>query len=197
MHSIHKPDDTLALLKQPAVEVAPQILGWELRRTLGNTVIRARIVETEAYYQDDAASHSFRGVTPRTEIMFDKSGRLYVYFTYGMHYCANIVCGEESRGEAVLIRALEPIEGIERMRVNRGQIHTDFQLTNGPAKLCQALQIDKQLNGHNLLLPPLLLIPHTLSLHEEIITTTRVGISRAKDALLRFYIANNPYVSRS
>ena len=109
----------------------------------------ARIVETEAYDEGDAASHSHRGRTARTEVMFGEAGYLYVYFTYGMHpLLANVVTGEAGHGSAVLIRAVEPVEGIDSMEERRG-LH-GRNLTNGPAKLCQALDIDLRLGGHDL-----------------------------------------------
>ena len=101
-------------------------------------------------------SHSYKGKTPRSEVMFGPPGHLYVYFTYGMHYCCNVVVGEDGYGAAVLIRAVEPLEGEEILVQNRGK--TGIETTNGPAKLCQALRIDKTMNGHNLAESPLRLI---------------------------------------
>lgn len=152
-----------------------------------------RIVETEAYSQEDAASHSCRGETPRTRVMFGPAGYAYVYFTYGMHYCFNIVTGVEGYGCAVLIRALEPWEGIAAMQRNRGR---EDQLTNGPAKLCQALCIDRSLNGHNLAEPPLRLELGNQLPNENIVQTTRIGITKAIDMPWRFYIKDNPCVSK-
>src|SRR5437868_45995 len=103
------------LLGAPAEVVAPRLLGCHLVREVDGQTLAGKIVETEAYSQFDAASHSYRGQTPRTEIMFGPPGFLYVYFTYGMHYCCNIVTGEAGQGSAVLIRALEPLEGLETM----------------------------------------------------------------------------------
>jgi DNA-3-methyladenine glycosylase len=199
-------------LDEPAEVVAPRLLGCILERRLaGGQVLRARIVETEAYDQTDAASHSYRGRTPRTEIMFGPAGFLYVYFTYGMHYCCNIVCGPVGRGSAVLLRAAEPLTGVEAMAQNRlaaGKhpakltanplVNPTVNLTNGPAKLCQALRIDKALNGADLqsgaggvrliIKPPL---PA-----DEIVQTVRIGIKQAVDVPWRFYIKNNPYISK-
>lgn len=194
MMSVNKENDALALLYGQAQEVAPRLLGCLLERTIDNQLVQARIVEVEAYEPDDLASHSYRGITPRTEIMFGQAGLLYVYFIYGMHYCCNIVTGPSGYGAAVLIRAVEPIKGqqfMEQQRIGRGGI----ELTNGPAKLCQALAIDRTLNGHNLRQPPLKLITKTPLKPSQIIQTTRIGISQAKDKPWRFYIKSNPYVS--
>jgi DNA-3-methyladenine glycosylase len=188
--------DPFVLLAGDAVEVAPRLLGCLLIRELEDgTRISGRIVETEAYHQSDAASHSYKGKTPRTEIMFGPPGFVYVYFTYGMHYCVNVVTGPEGEGSAVLIRAIEPVEGIERMRANRGGLET-IQLTNGPAKLCQALQIDKQLNGHDLHTLPLQLRVQPPIDASEIVTTTRIGITKDAHRPWRFYVAGNPFISK-
>jgi DNA-3-methyladenine glycosylase len=140
--------------------------------------------------------------------MFGPAGHLYVYFTYGMHYCCNVVTGPEGHGSAVLVRAVEPLEGADIMSVNRkgrgGK--GGLELTNGPAKLCQAFGIDAQWNGHDLSQPPLLLLPYERTLTgsgaigglgtRDIVQTTRIGISQATDVAWRFYIKDNPYVSR-
>lgn len=184
----------LQFLDGPASEVAPRLLGSELERKLGGHTMRVKIVETEAYDQTDAASHSYKGRTERTDVMFGPAGHLYVYFTYGMHYCCNVVVGEEGHGAAVLIRAVEPIIGEEIMQERRGK--SGIELTNGPAKLCQALGIDKALNGHNLQSGELQLLPQFVLSDDEIVQTTRIGISRGKDVPWRFFIKNNAYVSK-
>lgn len=183
-------------LDDRAVMAAPRLLGCELVREIDGQQLRGKIVETEAYDQFDAASHSYNGRTPRTEIMFGPSGHAYVYFTYGMHYCMNIVTGVPGYGSAVLIRAIEPLEGTEAMRVNRHNISEDHQLTNGPAKLCQALLIDKALNGHDLHHAPLQLIITPKVPDKLIVQTTRIGISRDTQRRWRFYLRDNPYVSK-
>lgn len=184
----------LSFLNQPAPAVAPLLLGCELEREVNGKKLRAMIVETEAYDQTDVASHSYKGETPRTKIMFGKAGYLYVYFTYGMHYCCNIVVGKDREGAAVLIRAVEPLLGEDKMAQNRGG-KTGLEIANGPAKLCQALLIDKMLNGHNLQEPPLRLISSDALPKSQIIQTTRIGISTGQDVPWRFYIKDNPYVS--
>lgn len=188
-------DNQLAFLDGLASEAAPRLLGCVLERALGGKLLRARIVETEAYDQTDIASHSYKGQTPRTRVMFGESGHLYVYFTYGMHYCCNVVVGPTGHGSAVLIRAVEPIAGATDMSLRRhGQSGTG--LTNGPAKLCQALAIDKALNGHNLTRLPLRLLASTELPVGQVTQTTRVGISRGQDVPWRFYIRGNAYVSK-
>lgn len=177
------------------VDVAFRLLGCELVRELDGEVVRVRIVETEAYDQDDAASHSCRGETPRTKVMFGESGHLYVYFTYGMHYCCNVVTGPVGRGAAVLIRAVEPMGGVEILQAHRPKA-SGVQLTNGPAKLCQVLGITTSLSGHDLRRGQLRLELGALRSDETITQTTRVGISTARDVPWRFYITENLYVSK-
>lgn len=187
--------DPLSFLSDAADLVAPRLLGCILERHIGKQVLRARIVETEAYDQTDIASHSYRGETTRTKVMFGEAGFLYVYFTYGMHYCCNVVVGSLGHGAAVLIRAVEPLTGKSTMALNRHGL-SGLELTNGPAKLCQALKIDKLLNGHDLRQPPLRLVPQAALLKGLITQTTRIGISRGQDVPWRFYIAGNSYVSK-
>lgn len=183
------------VLLQTAADVALRLLGSTLIREIDGHNIELKIVETEAYDQNDAASHSNWGITPRTAVMFGPAGFAYVYFTYGMHYCFNIVTGQQGEGSAVLIRALEPLGETQLLQKNRlGQ--TGINLTNGPAKLCQALQIDKQLYGHDLSQPPLSIRLKPPLKHHDITITTRIGISKAKETPWRFYITGNPYVSR-
>lgn len=181
-------------LSRPASVIAPLLLGCILEREVDGKLLRVKIVETEAYDETDAASHSYKGQTERTKIMFGEPGHLYVYFTYGMHYCCNIVTGKNGAGSAVLIRAVEPIEGTEYMEELR--LRKDIELTNGPAKLCQALAIDKRLNGHNLSTLPLKLIIQKPLDIKSITQTKRIGISQAKDVPWRFYITGNRYVSK-
>lgn len=181
-------------LNTDAASAARRLLGCEFERELDGQTVRVRIVETEAYDQTDAASHSYKGKTPRTDIMFGPAGHLYVYFTYGMHYCMNVVVGEEGYGAAVLIRAVEPLAGEELLAERRHRQGAD--ITNGPAKLCQALGVDKTMNGHDLARPPLTLIIRPPVEEAEIVVTERIGISQAKDIPWRFYLRDNPYVSK-
>jgi DNA-3-methyladenine glycosylase len=182
------------ILETDASVAAKRLLGCRIERKIDGKIVQLKIVETEAYDQTDAASHSYNGRTPRIETMFGPAGRSYVYFTYGMHYCCNIVVGEDGHGAAVLIRAAEPITNVEMLEKQRpGKKGVD--LTNGPAKLCQALEINLDLNGHDLSMPPFRLVLQPELLDSDITTTTRIGISKAKDVRWRFYISDNPYVS--
>jgi len=138
-----------------ALDVAPDVVGKIFVRRIAGVTLRGRITEIEAYLgQNDPASHAYRGRTDRNAVMFDEGGRLYVYFTYGMHYCANIVTGPAHRAEAVLIRAVEPIEGIETMIVNRSRTGKAAMavrhIADGPAKFCQAFAIGRGENGADL-----------------------------------------------
>ena len=174
----------LGFLESDAVTVARQLIGWRLYTQDANGLVGGIIIETEAYTQEDAASHSYNGQTKRNQIMFGPAGHIYVYFTYGMHYCMNIVTGKNGEGQAVLIRALVPDSGLDSMR-NRRNNRPDTELTNGPAKLCQALAIDAKDNGAEIgngrfvLLPP-------LNEKFNVTATKRIGISKEKDKLWRF-----------
>jgi DNA-3-methyladenine glycosylase len=185
------------VLGLPSVESAPLLLGCVLSRKTPEGILSVRIVETEAYHQDDPASHSFAGLTNRTAPMFDEGGHIYVYFTYGMHYCVNIVVGQKGIGEAVLLRAGEPLQGIEVMKKHRG-INNIQNLANGPAKLCQALGIiSTELSGKKLGSNTLLLkLPLQETTKENIVAAPRVGIKKATDKPWRFYLKANPFVSK-
>lgn len=185
--------DFPVFLEEDVTNVAQKLLGCYLVRDLGGHTIRAKIVETESYDQTDAASHSFNGRTARTDVMFGPAGYLYVYFTYGLHYCCNVVTGKSGEGAAVLIRAVEPTEGRDYVEHRRGCL--GIEATNGPAKLCQALDIDKRLNGHNLRYYPLRLEIGVPQPPKSILAAPRIGISKEKEALRRFYLRGNPYVS--
>ncbi len=183
------------VLSGHAEDVAIRLLDSTLCRTKDGQTIKVKIVETEAYHQSDPASHSFRGATPRNQVMFGEPGHLYVYFTYGMHYCCNVVAGKKGEGSAVLIRAVEPLEGLNIIQKNRSG-RSGYELTNGPAKICQALQIDTSLNDHDLTKEPLVLELSEPLPRAKIIATTRIGISQATDKKWRFYIKDNRYISK-
>jgi DNA-3-methyladenine glycosylase len=183
------------LLDAPSDVVAPRLLNRLL--AVGSCV--GRIVEVEAYGGGaDPASHAFRGPTARNATMFGPAGRLYVYFTYGMHHCANVVTGREGDGEAVLIRALAPVEGVELMRARRAAARRDVDLCNGPGKLCQALGIDRSFDGVDLLdgAGPARLLDDGTPAPPAPAVSTRVGISVGRDALWRFWVPGDPHVSR-
>jgi DNA-3-methyladenine glycosylase len=168
--------------ERSATAVAPELLGAQLvRRFPDGRLARVRIVETEAYERDDPASHSFRGVTSRTTAMFGPPGHLYVYLIYGMHHCLNVVTGREGHGAAVLLRAAEPLEGLAAMAEHRG-VADERQLCRGPARLAQALGIDRTLDGADLLTSAdLWLEPGAPVAAERIAVTQRIGISIGTD----------------
>ena len=194
-------------LENPSDVAAPLLLGCTLTRTITlngeKHKLVARIVETEAYDQDDPASHAFGGPSERNAAMFGPAGHLYVYVSYGMHYCCNVVCGPEGFGSGCLVRAVEPLEGVEVMRKLReaGRAYKHplklRDLTNGPGKVCAALGIDKELYGHDLTVEPLVLGFAPLLPGETIGRSPRVGISKNIDAPKRFFIEGNEFVSRA
>lgn len=210
-------------LENPSDVAAPLLLGCTLTRTITlngeKHKLVARIVETEAYDQDDPASHAFGGPSERNAAMFGPAGHLYVYVSYGMHHCCNVVCGPEGFGSGCLVRAVEPLEGVEVMRelreagragkaqakcadkaqAGRARKHPLKlrDLTNGPGKVCAALGIDKELYGHDLTVEPLVLEFAPLLPGETIGCSPRVGISKNTDAPKRFFIERNAFVSRA
>ncbi len=173
---------------------AKHLLGCKLIHKTKEGIAAGIIVETEAYKADDPASHTYRGQTERNKVMFGPAGHAYVYFTYGMHYCFNIVTGPKNSGQAVLIRALEPVEGIDLMKKRRG-IDDIYQLTNGPAKLVQAMGITRADYGANLFNGGRLRLEPGVK-PAEIVQTIRVGIKNGIQQPWRFYIASNKNVSK-
>ena len=182
-------------LSGPVLEAAPRLLG----ALLSHGGVTVRLVEVEAYDGDrDPGSHAYRGRTPRNSVMFGPAGHLYVYFTYGMHHCANVVCGEEGRASAVLLRAGEVVEGLDTARARRGR-SSDRDLARGPARLCQALGLDLSANGAVLTDAPGAPAPH-LELGDplpadRIGTGPRVGLRAAADHPWRFWVEGDPHVS--
>ena len=197
-------------LEGDPLAVAP----WLLNKVLVRGERSGRIVEVEAYHgANDAASHAYRGLTPRTAVMFGPPGFLYVYFTYGMHWCANVVCGPEGAAAAVLIRALAPMGGLAAMRAARPAARLERDLCNGPAKLCQALGITGADNGADLLTPtrsrcgprgssgdpgeaPVRLVDDGTPPPRRPGRGTRIGIKEATDKRWRFWVPGDPSLSR-
>ncbi len=181
------------------LRVAPFLLN----KVLVHGERAGRIVEVEAYHGvNDPASHAYRGPTPRTAVMFGPPGFLYVYFTYGMHWCANVVCSPEGEAAAVLIRALEPLRGLEAMRLARPAARRDLDLCNGPAKLCQALGISGPDSGLDLL-DPAAAGTGAVRLEDDGIPPPRrpgrgprIGIRTATELPWRYWVAGNSHVSR-
>ena len=170
-------------------EVAPELIG----ATLLVDGVGGTIVEVEAYDRDDPASHGFRGRTARTASMFGPPGHAYVYRSYGIHWCVNLVCAEEGRAEAALVRALEPTHCLEAMRRRRG-VEAARSLCSGPGKLCQALGISRVHDGLPLDKPPFELVARDSDV--QLVTGPRIGITRAVDQLWRYGLAGSPFLSR-
>jgi len=185
-------------LEADSLVVAP----WLLNKLLIRDNRVGRIVEVEAYRgAEDPASHAYRGQTKRNAVMFGPPGRLYVYFTYGMHWCANVVCAPEGLAQAVLVRALAPVAGVEDMRVSRPAARRDRDLCSGPAKLCQALGITGTDNGADLLggvVAPgaIVLCDDGVPPPSQPATGGRVGITSATEVSWRWWVADDPNVSR-
>jgi DNA-3-methyladenine glycosylase len=184
------------------IYVAKNLLGKILVKKCGSRILSGKIVEVEAYHGEyDEASHAFRGKTKRNEVMFEEGGFLYVYFTYGAHFCANVVVGKKGKGIAILIRAVEPIEGLDVMLKNRFgkkliRNKEKYDLTNGPGKLCQAFGINRNHNGTDLTGNEIFILDQPKIKSEEIGVSSRIGITRSVDLQWRFFIIDNPYVSR-
>ncbi len=181
--------------------VAHALLGKVLVHILEDgTRLSGHIIETEAYRQDDMAAHSYRGRTPRTAPMFGKAGVAYVYFTYGMHHCINVVAEEAGVGAAVLIRALEPLDGVEVMQHHRQTLKVT-DLCRGPGNVCKAFALDRTWSGYDMQQhDSLLFIADDGAVAQPIQMSPRIGVSGdalAKTVLWRFYIAGNPCVSGS
>lgn len=180
---------------RPTLHVARALLGKWIVRKWKRKYLIGKIVEVEAYVgPDDAASHAFIGMTERNKVMFMEGGRAYVYFTYGMHHCFNIVTEREGYPAAVLIRAVEPIRGIETMMQLR---KTDdvISLANGPAKFCEAFGVGRRLNGKDLLGDGLFVTEGEKIPKSKIGPSTRIGVRNGKEKKWRFYLRGNPFVS--
>jgi DNA-3-methyladenine glycosylase len=170
-------------------EVAPDLIGV----TLLVAGVGGPIVEVEAYDEEDPASHAFRGRTARNAVMFGPPGHAYVYRSYGVHWCLNVVCDVEGRAEAALIRALAPERGLETMRARRG-VTAERALCSGPGKLCQALAITGEFDGLALDDPPFAFLPRSET--PDVVTGPRIGITRAVEHSWRYGLKGSPFLSR-
>jgi DNA-3-methyladenine glycosylase len=177
--------------------VARELLGAVVVSGIGPGVTAGRIVETEAYLgRDDPASHGYQlRRNARNEALYGPPGQWYVYLSYGIHWCANLVCSSRGIGSAVLLRALEPLEGLELMRSRRG-VESDRLLCSGPGKLCQALGITRALDGRAMPGSPVQVLRGRLAKGETITATPRIGITRAAEWPLRFVVAGSRWASR-
>ena len=188
-----------AFFARPVLEVAPDLLGCQLVRVLPDGAkLAGRIVEVEAYLGDgsDEGSHSHRGPTRRNRSMFGPPGHIYVYLSHGLHFCANVVCEPAGSGAAVLLRALEPLEGESRMRAHRGG-RGDRELTNGPGKLAQAFAITLADDGVSALRGALCIVGRSASRALAIETGRRIGLGKGVDLPYRFFLRGNRWVSRA
>ena len=187
----------LGFYARDTVVVAQALLGQLLVSAVGGRRCLARIVETEAYVgpHDPACHAAGWRRTPRNEVLYGPPGFAYVYFTYGMHWCVNVVTEPAGYPAAVLLRAAEPLEGLATMRRRRGRV-PDLVLAAGPARLTQALGIDRRLNGHRLASRPLWIAAGRPVASRQVVAGPRIGIRVAADWKLRFYVRDSPFVSR-
>ena len=190
---------------RPTLKVARDLVGKYFVRRHRSTLLIGKIVEVEAYLGElDPASHAYRGKTKRNEVMFWKGGHLYVYFTYGMHFCANVVTEEEGKGRAVLIRAIEPVECVETMRRLRG-LESDGakrrngeweRVTNGPAKFCKAFSIERKQNGADLLSDEIFIARDSKPPRHTVSASTRIGVTGGAEKRWRFFLKGSIWLSR-
>jgi DNA-3-methyladenine glycosylase len=187
----------VSFFARPAEEVARELLGAIVVSTLAGARTAGRIVEVEAYLgYDDPASHGYRNRRhAQNEALFGPAGTWYVYLSYGMHWCANLVCGTPGHGSAVLLRALEPVQGLATMRERRG-VQADRQLCSGPGKLCQALGISSALDGQAMGEAGVRVYAGSALEAAAVRVTPRIGITKAMDWPLRFVVAGSPWLSR-
>jgi DNA-3-methyladenine glycosylase len=183
--------------RRPTEIVAAELIGSVIVSTIGGEMAEARVVETEAYLgYDDPASHGYlHKRNARNEALFGPPGSWYVYLSYGMHWCANLVCQEPGLASAVLLRALEPIDGLDVMRRRRGMV-SDRELCSGPGKLCQALGITRELDGRRMQRAHVRVFRPETENDPSILVTPRIGITKAADWPLRFVLANSRWASR-
>jgi DNA-3-methyladenine glycosylase len=187
----------VAFFRRPAETVAAELLGKVLVSMIDGEITQAIIVETEAYLgYDDPASHGYRHRrNARNAALFGPPGTWYVYLSYGMHWCANLVCQKAGLASAVLLRALEPVDGLDVMRRRRGAV-PDRELCSGPGKLCQALGIDRSLDGARMSRSPVVVRPPERGELPQVAATPRIGITKAVDWPLRFHVVGSLWLSR-
>jgi len=187
----------VAFFRRPTEVVAAELIGKVVVSTVGGLLTAGRIVETEAYLgYDDPASHGYRHRrNARNAALFGPPGIWYVYLSYGMHWCANLVCQRAGLARAVLLRALEPLDGLAVMRERRGEL-PDRQLCSGPGRLCQALGISRDLDGSAMADGPVMVLRGDPVTAGAISATPRIGITKAADWPLRFHLAGSPWTSR-
>jgi DNA-3-methyladenine glycosylase len=206
LSELQKPDYPIKKLQRNfytrnVITVAKELLGKILVKSDSQTLLAGIIVEVEAYDGSvDESAHTFRGKTKRNEVMFNEGGYFYVYFTYGNHFCCNVVTGKKGKGTAALIRAVEPLTGIEKMALNRfgkKQItqKEKLNLTSGPGKVCKAFSINKKYSGIDLTGKKVFLLDAPKVKNKDIVITKRIGITKSADLPWRFYIKDNPFVS--
>jgi DNA-3-methyladenine glycosylase len=185
------------VLSRPAAVVAPELLGWTLSHTTDEGTVAVELTEVEAYMgPDDPASHAYRGPTPRNVVMFGKAGHLYTYFSYGMHWCCNVVTGSDGHASAVLLRAGRVVEGADLARQRRGERVKDRSLARGPGCLGQALGLHRDHNGVDLLAGgPVRLLPRESLGPDRVASGHRVGVSLAHDVPWRFWVEGDATVS--
>lgn len=184
-----------AFYRRDPREVAPELLG----KVIVQGRLSARIVEVEAYCgAEDPGSHAYRGMTRRNATMFGPAGALYVYFTYGMHWCANAVCGDEGEGVAVLLRAAVPLTGLEEMRARRPAARTDRDLCRGPARLCQAFGLDRAFDGADLATADrgITVVDDGTPPPDHPAVGTRIGLSAGVDLPWRWCVPGDPHLSK-
>lgn len=193
---------TASFYQRDVLIVAKELLGKYFVKKDKANFLAGKIVEVEAYNgKFDSAAHTFIGKTERNKVMFENGGLLYVYFTYGNHFCCNVVTGKKDDGCAVLIRAVEPVLSVDSLYLNRFNDNNILQkniysVTNGPGKLCQAFGINKSHNGVNLCRDEIFILNERKIPDKNIVQTTRIGIKKSIELPWRFFINNNPYVSK-
>jgi DNA-3-methyladenine glycosylase len=189
---------SIDFFKKDTIKVSKELLGKVIVRKIDNkTCLAGKIVEVEAYIgEHDPACHAFQKVSGRSSVLYEEGGTIYVYFIYGNYYCFNIVTENKGIGCAILIRAVEPIEGIDIMREFRPKIKNIHDLTNGPSKFCIAFDIDKKFNNQKLSENGIFVSDSQIKEKFEIKTSKRIGIVKGADFQYRFFIKDNPYVTK-